>query len=281
MIQTFKLIEKKLPKIACIYAIICNKTWRSYVGQTYDLASRVHSHLNLLRIDKHYNKDLKKDYTQFGIDSFYIEILEVVQDFKKLGEKEDYWINFGCNLYNMSDSKIDIPTLTEKQKSVFWSRIQKRENGCWIWIGAKNRNKKYGRFYISGYGYYSAHRISFKLMNGYIDKYLLVCHKCDNPLCVNPEHLFLDSCYGNIKDRVTKGKTFKVNWDIVNFIRKLFLENNMIKSKEIKNLIKERFNLFLSCNSINRIISNKHWKDDNYVYKPKYNNRRYIHNGKR
>lgn len=56
----------------------------------------------------------------------------------------------------------------------------------------------------SGYGY--AHRISYLINKGNIKKGLLICHHCDNPPCVNPDHLFQDTCKGNNNDARAKGR---------------------------------------------------------------------------
>lgn len=79
------------------------------------------------------------------------------------------------------------------------------ESGCWIWTGAVTGNG-YGAFWISG-RYDGAHRAAYTLYNGGIPKNKVVCHSCDNPLCVNPSHLFLGSVINNNKDRDEKGRT--------------------------------------------------------------------------
>jgi len=93
----------------------------------------------------------------------------------------------------------------------FWSYVDKRSSDkCWNWTGAASQ---------SGYGWFhlkdkmeKVHRISRAIHNGPIPKddshygSLLVCHKCDNKLCVNPQHLFVGTCDDNLKDMVRKGR---------------------------------------------------------------------------
>jgi len=97
-----------------------------------------------------------------------------------------------------------IPTLTEKDKNRFWSKVGPlNENGCREWLGSKVH--PYGRFSISGKQYYS-HRMAWFLANGPIAPGKLVCHKCDNPYCLFVGHLFLGTQKDNMGDAVKKGR---------------------------------------------------------------------------
>src|SRR6185503_13164373 len=84
----------------------------------------------------------------------------------------------------------------------FWAKVEQTPT-CWVWKGAQT--KGYGQFNASGRHGYS-HRFSWEWHFGEIPKGMLVCHKCDNPLCVNPNHLFLGTQKDNIHDCISKGR---------------------------------------------------------------------------
>lgn len=106
------------------------------------------------------------------------------------------------------------PNLKHRRRSIeerFWEKVDK-SGDCWVWTGALG-----GR----GYGYIAkpggsaanpgahmipAHRVSWEIANGQIPDGLLVCHHCDNPRCVRPDHMFLGTDLDNARDRERKGR---------------------------------------------------------------------------
>jgi len=89
-------------------------------------------------------------------------------------------------------------------KCRFWNYV-KTEDLCWIWIGGKNRSG-YGKFTMKGYKNIAAHRASYIIFKGEIPLDLFVCHTCDNPTCVKPDHLWLGTNSDNQQDGIKKGR---------------------------------------------------------------------------
>lgn len=86
----------------------------------------------------------------------------------------------------------------------FWSKVFKSPS-CWEWIAAKNE-KGYGLFYTPELQNKKAHRESFEMHFGKIPSGKCVLHKCDNPACIRPNHLFIGTQADNMRDRFKKGR---------------------------------------------------------------------------
>lgn len=94
--------------------------------------------------------------------------------------------------------------LSQKQLNKFWRNVEQKETGCWEWMGAKTKNG-YGHMNIFYKNQY-AHRISYEIKYGEIPVGMVACHKCDNPACVNPDHIFIGTQKDNIQDMIKKGR---------------------------------------------------------------------------
>ncbi len=153
---------------------------------------------------------------------------------------------------------------TNEQRFRFYLPEETTHEGCWEWEGTLN-HQGYGAFWLKHEGYIPAHRYSYSYFNNTeIPKELYVCHKCDNPTCVNPNHLFLGTPKDNSCDMGRKkrngGATLpgelhsqaKLTEIEVKEIRKL--HKSGLRQKEIAKL----FNQYPS--HISRIVTRKSWK---------------------
>lgn len=100
--------------------------------------------------------------------------------------------------------------MTDRKLKYFWAKVDKESTECWLWTASTFR-EGYGKFQVgtnrdtNRIDY--AHRISWRLANGCeIPAGLHVLHTCDNPLCVNPNHLYLGDAKQNATDRVRRAR---------------------------------------------------------------------------
>lgn len=94
-------------------------------------------------------------------------------------------------------------------EQVFWSHVAKSDD-CWAWTASLNR-KGYGQFEFSvpSRRTIRAHRASWTIHFGEVPPGMWVLHKCDNPACVRPDHLFLGTNVDNVRDKINKGRQVK------------------------------------------------------------------------
>ena len=106
--------------------------------------------------------------------------------------------------YKAKNLKLIWPT----PKQRFWKYVDKKSNDkCWNWTGCCDKDG-YGHIGVNG-KLIRSHRFSWILKNGTVPDEIYVLHKCDNPKCVNPSHLFLGTQQDNIKDKIYKNRQAK------------------------------------------------------------------------
>ncbi len=136
---------------------------------------------------------------------------------------------------------------------------------CILWTACKDKvkNKEYGKFYLNGKRE-RAHRVSWMIHRGKIPKGMHVLHRCDNPPCVNPDHLFLGSNQDNVDDKMSKGRlatkhgesnvNSKLTWNDVRTIR-----NEHDKQRKTIQEVANEYDV--SYQLISRVIRKEIWKE--------------------
>lgn len=102
----------------------------------------------------------------------------------------------------MSNEPVNHPPMSREE---FLKCVDEVEGGCWVWNKSRDLRGGYGQKRI-GKTIYKAHRLAWIVFNQEHPASNFVCHRCDNPPCCNPDHLFLSDARGNINDAWSKGR---------------------------------------------------------------------------
>lgn len=145
-------------------------------------------------------------------------------------------------------------------------RVRITPKGCWEWTGARNAYL-YGKLVLNK-KLWAAHRLSYTIFYGYIPKRMWVLHSCDNPPCINPNHLSLGTPKMNTEqsilrgrwvgfsDKFPRGETHhhrKLTYNDVEFIREIF-QAGALRQREIAKIF------HVSQPTVSAIVLNKTWK---------------------
>ena len=142
----------------------------------------------------------------------------------------------------------------------FWRRWKEFPfHECWEWVGARDK-RGYGNFSASRKRWVIAPRYSWFLTHGTIPDGLCVLHRCDNPGCVRPDHLFLGTHKDNSADMIAKNrqkrpqkaKNWKLNYEKAELFRRLYTDGTSIMD------IAKKFGL--SRGGVAKVISGERWK---------------------
>lgn len=149
----------------------------------------------------------------------------------------------------------------EQQKALFLERVKVGgQNDCWIWLKGKDKHG-YGNSWKDG-KCVQAHRLSYKLFTREIPKGLFINHKCHNPSCVNPKHLYAGTPADNSRDMVLAGRSArnageKHGNSILKNEQVLFIKRKLKEGMPVKKLAEE---FKMKINYISSIKLGTRWK---------------------
>lgn len=159
-----------------------------------------------------------------------------------------------------------IPKLTGKQIERFWKYIDipnqlLNKNACWLWNGLTNIHG-YGVFGLNRKSY-NAQRIMYLLSYPAWKQDTYICHKCDNPQCCNPKHLFAGTAKDNVIDRDNKGRGKVPDQKGSNHSRTKLTEANIIDMRKQyaqgvkQGTLAKQYNI--GQYQVSRIVNHKRW----------------------
>lgn len=142
-----------------------------------------------------------------------------------------------------------------------------RQEGCWGWKGSIAHGGYPVMSCRKAIGSDRGHRASWMIHKGKIPKYMHVCHACDNPICTNPDHLWLGTHKQNNDDKIAKGRARYTQPPIMKGIENPSAKLNEDQVKQIKILISEERScysigkeFYVSKQTILRIKNGENWK---------------------
>lgn len=197
-----------MPRTQGIYIITNTVTAETYIGSSTNISRRWTDHRWELKNNRHKNPSLQVAYDRDGLCAFTHTVLELVEEAEQLTAREQFYLDLLKPFYNGDEVAIRAPYRTwrsdDADRERFWSKVNQAEEGCWLWQGTM-LSQGYGCFKIAG-KMYKAHRIAYVYLKGAIPTGLVLCHTCDNPRCVRPDHLFLGTTMDNVQDAKKKGR---------------------------------------------------------------------------
>ena len=137
------------------------------------------------------------------------------------------------------------------------------QDSCVIWPFKKDKD---GYGWFSSNGQKRAHRVSYCVHKGIISDGLHVLHKCDNPSCVNPSHLFLGTHKQNMEDMIEKGRSHHLNMDYIdntgsNHPKSLITESQVLEIRSIKGISQKEIGRIygISRQAVSDIVRRVNW----------------------